>query len=260
MQGICKLCHTDAELQLSHYMGKALYRLCTNGNDKPILVSPGYVKQTQAQIKDYLLCSPCEERFNRNGENYTMTLLNRPEGFKLMDLIRANRPYYTHPETVYRADDIGIDTQPLAYFALSIIWRGSHVWPPKDGFAVGGLNLGVHEERIRRYLLGIGSFPVGAVVKVTAATDMITRGTSDFPRPSPGQADATAFTFITFGLVFDVIIGDPLPEYVYESCCVQSTGKLIFLLADFDKFTSWDYRYCHQNAVIDPKVQRISSS
>jgi len=62
---------------------------------------------------------------------------------------------------------------------------------------------------IRRYLLGIGSLPVGAVVKVTAATDMITQGISDFPGPCPGQGDAMAFTFITFGLVFDVIIGNP---------------------------------------------------
>jgi hypothetical protein len=139
---------------------------------------------------------------------------------------------------------------------LSIIWRGAHVWTSEGGFSVGALNLGVHEERIRRYLLGIGPFPAGTVVKITVATDTITQLHTDFPRHSPEQKDATAFTFVTRGIVFDVVIGDPLPDYVYDNCCVQSPEKLIFV-GDFDKFTRWDIQACRQRAVIDPKLQRL---
>jgi len=56
-----------------------------------------------------------------------------------------------------------------------------------------------------------------------------------YPYPNSEQTDATAFTFITRGLWFDVVAGDPLPEYIYDNCCLNSREKLIFV-GDFDKY------------------------
>jgi hypothetical protein len=58
--------------------------------------------------------------------------------------------------------------------------------------------------------------------------------TMKYPYPNSEQTDARAFTFITRGLWFDVVTRDPLPEYVYDSCCLNSRGKLIFV-GDFQQ-------------------------
>jgi hypothetical protein len=127
--GKCKLCLHEGDLQESHFHGKALYRLSRAENKPPILLSPHLITENQKQIKDYLLCRSCEQQFSRMGENYVMKMVDRDDGFKMMELIRATWNRRTDGEyTVYRGGDMGIDTDKLAYYALSIIWRGTHVW------------------------------------------------------------------------------------------------------------------------------------
>jgi hypothetical protein len=218
-QGICKLCLTDADLQWSHYLPKALYRLQRPDGDNPYFTSSQLIIQDQKQIADYLLCSICEQRFDKFGEKHVLKMVHRnEEGFKLLEIIRAN-PWRRRSEgdyTVYRAADIGVDTAPLAYFALSVVWRGIHIWPTFNGSATGGLQVGVHEEPLRCYLL-------------------------------------------TRGLWFDVVMGDPLPEYVYDNCCVGSRQELIFV-GDFDKYVMWELRSNKQTAKLSKKLEarRIS--
>ena len=171
-RGICKLCLNEDDLQDSHFHGKALYRLSRADGQDPILLSPNLITQDQKQIKDYLLCRSCEQRFSKMGEEYTMGMVDRSkDGFKMMDLIRANHwNRRTAGEyTMYSGASIGIDTDKLAYYALSIIWRGTHVWPTYRDRAAGGLKVGDHEEKIRRYLVGTNPYPPNVVVKVSAS-------------------------------------------------------------------------------------------
>jgi hypothetical protein len=88
-------------------------------------MSPDLIIQGQKQIKDYVLFRNCEQRFTKMGEDYLMRI-----GFRMMELIRANPMRRTEGEyTVYCAAHMGIDTDALAYFALSVIWRGgAHIW------------------------------------------------------------------------------------------------------------------------------------
>jgi hypothetical protein len=250
-RGKCKLCLSEAALQQSHYLGKALYRLSSDDGELPILISPDLVIQDQKQIKDYVLCRSCEQRFTKMGEDYLMRMVNRKDGFRIMDLIRANPMRRTEGEyTVYRAADMGIDTDTLAYFALSVIWRGgAHIWRTFEGRATGGLQLGHHEERLRRYLLGTDPYPQGVIVKISVACDNASQNCSMFPRINPDQPDATSFTFMTRGIWFDVIVGDNLPAYMYRNCCVSSPERLIFV-GDFDRFVTYEVEQSKQTARI----------
>jgi hypothetical protein len=146
-RGTCKLCLNEADLQQTHYLGRAFYRLSSTDSESPILMSPDLVIQDQKQIKDYVLCRNCEQQFTKMGEDYAMRLVNRKDGFKMMDLIRANPIRRTEGEhTVYCATHMGIDTDALAYFALSVRWRGgAHIWGTFEGRATGGLQLGHHK-------------------------------------------------------------------------------------------------------------------
>jgi hypothetical protein len=254
-RGTCKLCLNEADLQQSHYLGRALYRLSSDEGELPIVMSPDLVIQDQKQIKDYVLCWNCEQRFTQMGEDYVMRMVNRKGGFKLMELIRANPIRRTEGEyTVYRAADMGVDTDALAYFALSVIWRGAHIWRTFEGRATGGLQLGHHEERLRRYLLGTDPYPQGVVVKISVACDYASQNVTKFPWPNPDQQDATAFTFMARGIWFDVIVGDSLPAYMYQNCCVSSPEKLIFV-GDFDRFVAYEIAQSKQTARIDAKLQ-----
>jgi hypothetical protein len=222
----CKLCRNEADLQQSHFLSRALYKLSSDDGEMPILMSPDLVIQGQKQIKDHLLCWSCEQRFNGMGEDYLMRMVNRKNGFKMMELIRANPIRRTEGGyTVYSAAHMDIDTNALAYFALSVVWRGAHIWPTFDGRATGGLQLGHHEERLRRYLLGTDPYPHGVVVRISGACDDASQNLVLFPHVNPDLRDAKAFAFMVRGLWFDVALGDSLPASMYRSCCVGFTGE-----------------------------------
>lgn len=239
-RGTCELCLREADLLESHYLGKALYKLSRDEGELPILMSPDLIIQHQKQIKDHVLCWNCEQRFTTMGEDYFMRMVNRKDGFRMNELICANPVRRVEGEyTVYSAVHMDIDTDALAYFALSVIWRGAHIWSTFEGRATGGLKLGHHKERLRRYLLGIDSFPLGVAVKISVALDDTSQNAIMFPHINPDQPDATAFTFMARGIWFDVIVGDNLPAYMYRSCCVSSPEKLIFV-GDFNRFLAYE--------------------
>jgi hypothetical protein len=139
---------------------------------------------------------------------------------------------------VYSAANMGVDCDSLAYFALSAIWRGAHIWRTFEGRATGGLQLGHHEERLRRFLLGGVPYPKGIVVKVSVACDYASQNIVLFPRIHPEQKDAQVFTCMTRGVWFDVAVGDSLPGYMYQNCCVTSPERPIFV-GDFDRFATY---------------------
>jgi hypothetical protein len=214
---------------------------------------------TDRQIQDYVFCPACEKRFDDGGENYVMRLINRKNHFRLFSMVRAT--LRSRPEgeyTVYPAADMNLDTHALAFFALSVIWRGSvHEWS-LNGASLTPLDLGNHQAPIRRFLLDSEPMPKNLCVKVSVATDWASQNCSLFPRVNPDQKDAAAFTFMTRGIWFDVVIGDPLPTYAYDSCCVRSADKLIFV-GNFDRFVRWEHNYAKSTAVIDPRLRSPSS-
>lgn len=258
-RGICRLCLSEAGLCDSHYLGKRLYSLIQTDGEQPVLLSASHIAQTNQQIRDDLLCAECEGRFNDRGERYVTSLVNQHGNFKLLDLIHAAPRMRIEGEfTVYRALDIGVDTDFLAYYALSVIWRGGvHIWWTFKSTATGGINLGVHEEPIRKYLLGIGLFPAGVLLKLSVATDFASQNSVKFPEVSPDQPDATVFTFRALGIWFDVAVGENPPLYMLGSCCVTSPERLIFV-GDFDRYVVYDCLNARRSAQISERLRRPS--
>lgn len=71
----------------------------------------------------------------------------------------------------YSGRAMGIDTEALGFYALSILWKGSvHKWKTfKD--QESAVDLGKYQEPSRRYLAGEAGFPDGVYVIATACTD-----------------------------------------------------------------------------------------
>jgi len=122
--GICKLCLKEKELQDSHLLGRAVYKVIREEGEDPVVMTPDLIVSTSRQVRAHLLCSDCEQRFSKNGEQYFSSVMARKDKFVLLDLLQAVEPIEKQTDhVVYSGLGARIDTNKLAYYALSVLWR-----------------------------------------------------------------------------------------------------------------------------------------
>ena len=229
--GTCKLCLQIRELQDSHLLPAALYRMSRldgTANPNPYLISAKRTIQTSRQIKDYLLCRNCEQRINRGGERCAMRQVNRNGSFPLLGALNSVSASRSSSgfSWYYANDTPSIDRDKLGYFALSVFWRGSvHIWhcPEKKEPPI---QLGIFEEPIRQYLLGLRSFPDDVVILLFVCTDLFSQ--SVFYEPSKGnELDDTTWTFQVRGLNFFLSAKVGKPSGISDACMVTGQQRMI---------------------------------
>jgi hypothetical protein len=95
--GTCKLCLSEGELRQSHLWPAALYALIKKTEDEsPVVMTPKIVLATDRQIWSHLLCGDCEQRLNKYGETYAMSVLQRENAadFKLLSILDVALPFW----------------------------------------------------------------------------------------------------------------------------------------------------------------------
>jgi hypothetical protein len=200
--GTCKLCLKSAMLQDSHYIPRGMYKRIRDAgrkNPNPIRISRTLTSRTSRQCTDYVLCSDCEQRLNRGGETWMMNGVAHGKRFRLRDRLDVALPKHVLSEaTVYSGTAIGIDTNKLGYFALSLVWRGGiHEWPLPFGERSVRLALGPMEESIRKYLLGEDPFPPDAAVVVHVCDDQVSQ--ESILEPCQRVDQGPSFEILTLG-------------------------------------------------------------
>jgi hypothetical protein len=170
-RGVCALCKQDSMLQDSHLMPKAMYRMLRSTdlvNPNPTIISDRAMWETSRQVKSFLLCSACEQRFHRNGEDWMLRYCCRANNeFKLREVLLQNSPVYDDGQVrVYCSRRIEqIDTEKLVYFAASVFWRAAVGRWRVDSTRLDEVELGNDfTEQFRRFLLLEGDFPEGAAI------------------------------------------------------------------------------------------------
>ncbi len=229
--GTCKLCGSVGELRDSHYMPKSAYKLIRRANkNAPVIMKKTVAIQKDEQIKDHILCQWCEQRFSENGEKWVMQFCYREgEGFKLKDLIKASELFGDHKFRVYSAaGSTQIEIEKLAYFAASILWRGSaHKW--KSGRdQLRGIDLGrKYEEELRQYLLGKTAFPSNAVLWVSIIPSAELSSTMLVPY---GEKKGLfwRYKFTIPGITFIFFLGRRIDTNIRRACTYRSPEKFIF--------------------------------
>jgi hypothetical protein len=228
----CKLCRSVGPLRESHYIPKSAYKLIGRANEgAPVILKKKVAIQKDEQIKAYVLCQECEQRFSENGERWVMKFCHRVgEGFKLKDLIESSKPLLVEDKLrVYSAANIAeIDIEKLAYFAASIVWRGSaHKW--KSGRdQVNGLDLGTkYEEELRLYLLGQTPFPRNAVLWVSVIPSAELSNTVVFPTGEK-KGWYWRYKFTILGITFAFFLGGRIDMGIRRFCAYRSPEKFIF--------------------------------
>ncbi len=229
--GTCRLCLREQWLRQSQFLSAFLYRKCFQRdapNPHPVMMTSGRAVPTAMQVRAYLLCAECEERFNKYGETWAAGQVYDGRYFPLLQRLTLALPFLETPKLRgVSGMAAGIDTDKLAYFGLSILWRAAaHKWKMLDGRTTS-VDLGSYEEPIRRFLLGETVLPGDVIVVATACTDWLSQGSFYTPCAVRGNP-YTAYAFLARGISFTVLVGSDLPASMRELCCVASTRKPIF--------------------------------
>ena len=192
--GTCCLCLQVRDLQESHLVPKALYRLARAGtrsrNPNPVIVTTKTLRQTSRQAVRRLLCSDCEGRFDRNGENWVLKNCYRGRGrFRLRTLLEQSQPIYAESGfSICSASNPDVNVEQLVYFAVSVFWRASIAdwWSSEQRYE--SIRLGAKfQEELRKFLLG--EIGLSENFAVTVILSRLTRPVLAFNFPI--QADST---------------------------------------------------------------------
>jgi hypothetical protein len=232
--GTCRLCHKNADLQVSHFLPNAVYAQLREDalkNPHPVLMTEDDSIISSKQIAEHLLCFDCEQRFSKLGESWVLGNMARVTSFPLQDMLTKAKPLGISPDQTFACYSVaatpGIDMDALIYFALSIFWRGAaHQWRNIDKGLMEGIKLGPYEEPIRKFLLG-GPFPDDIVVQVAVwpTKDVIPAAYTPRKGKAPGYH---AFNFMIPGIEFRLLTGKQIPDDVLSSCSHASPQKLIY--------------------------------
>lgn len=229
--GICKLCLETKPLQKSHFIPAALY---------PQARKPSFARRNSQiiqvgiknkHIQDYVLCRDCEQRFDRSGESEVLYWISaKSKTFRLGARLAVALPrdYNPHDSSSrFSGEDIGVDMDKFAYFAISVVWRGAiHDWVLPDGTLRAHDALGDFVEPMRMYLLAQAPLPPDTSVIVLVGSDDDSRKFWTLPEAHV-EADCLNFRFLTFGVLFRVMMGYQQWPYFRENSCT-SPRKCLF--------------------------------
>jgi hypothetical protein len=226
--GQCKLCLQQKQLRESHLMPDALYARGKKGIQYATRSQSG---QNPEHMKAHLLCSNCEQRFNRLGESEVLRWLapKARKQFPLHDRLRVALPCAEIPQySIYKGADVGVDTEKFAYFTLSVAWRRSiHQWMNFDGTPLPPLNLGTFGEQIRTFLAGDTGFPPDTCIQIVVCADSYSREFWTVPTTDV-VCYCLGFDFLARGVWFRGLMGKNLPPNSRHVNCASPYGRILY--------------------------------
>jgi len=166
--GICKLCLEVKMLCDSHLAPAGLYRYCKAKDLGPVRMTATEITATNIEVTAPLLCQECEDRLNRDGENWLLPkLATIDQKFPFYDLVVAVPPDTAGEDfaayACSRNEKIGF--RKLTNFAVGVFWKASvHSW--EEGKTTPMIQLGKYEERLRLFLMRKAQFPEKASLTI----------------------------------------------------------------------------------------------
>lgn len=213
----CALCRCEAQLKNSHVIPEFLYRSLYDDIHRfhQISVDPDQPNLfLQKGLREPMLCEPCEQRLSAS-ERYMSLLLN---GGVSVDVQRVGDRLHLS----------GLDYPKLKLFQLSILWRAS----VSSLSAFSQVDLGPHEERIRKMLLANDPGPTeayGCLMFILMHQDEQLHGLI-VPPTWARLLEQKAYRFVFGGLVFLYVVSStPTPKFV-STHFLQQSGSVIIKL------------------------------
>jgi len=246
--GQCRLCLNQAHLRVSHFIPRAAYKLVrgTGKNPDPLVVQIDKVIQTSAQTRAHLLCNVCEQRLSRNGENaFFRNCYRGPGQFRLLQALRSQNPIFEDERFAVHAMPESEESviEQIGYMGISVLWKSAaHAWKDRDE-TLPSITLGSpYREQMRKFLLGMASFPEQAalIVEVSDETNWLisivgTPATSKWPTHYLHWIDVC-------GLRFNLVVGARMPRRLKELSVFRQGRKCVLLPKQQEATMASDYR------------------
>ncbi len=218
----------------SHLLPKALYRLIKKSQgagNQVVVITRQVATYSDRQVRDYLLCHDCEERFSV-AETWALGHCYRGRGkYDLRDKLQAVAPIWPNERilVIPTLGVAGIEIDKLVYFAASVFWRASvHVW--RFGGIQTTIDLGPrYSEAFRQYLLGDADFPNAAVLWISLCTADGPQLFSAFTPTLARKTECHQYEFAIPGLRFTLFVGADIPNAARQMCTYRSQGNFVYL-------------------------------
>jgi len=262
-EGKCKLCGRVGELQESHLLPAAVYKMCRPESGEitdPISIRNDpkiksfRVFQTSRQITGHVLCFSCEQVLNANGEDWVLPQLSTLQGFPLYEQLTTIKPDLVDGDmAVYASAKVPtIRPDRLVHFAMGIFWKaGVHDWQTGNGTL--RLEFGPYADEIRSFLLAESRFPEHAYLMINVVPP-------SFPTISaylPYRTKVVEFAFHSFyvpGVEFMLTLGKSTPDYLRAMCVASSPARLILLGPSTAQFIGKQFAEAFERGRISPKL------
>jgi hypothetical protein len=234
----CALCCENKDLQDSHFMPRGLYRIARDSSslagssEDPVIITTDGSYRTSKQIKSYLLCKDCEQRFSRLGEDLIISeCLHENGSFKLRDKLNALYPTWTDKQSSWFAEAAltNVDINRYRYFAASIFWRGS-VWPRKySGSEAYKGSLGLkYQEEFQHFLNEESRFPSNAFLVIFVASESAPLAYTTAPSVS-NESGYHIHKFHIPGIEFRMFLGNKI-NYEFKFIFDKWSTNVMFVL------------------------------
>src|SRR6266404_2162375 len=212
MVGKCCLCLEQRELQRSHLLPKALYRLIGSGTnpDHPdtVQLSSRGIKKSSEQVWRHLLCVECEDRLNKNGEKWVLHNCYRGRGIFRLRAELMTRPNLSPGAKIEIYSAAAEEMTKLAYFCTSVVWRASLCDWVCRGEKYERIDLGPYQEKIRKYIRGEASVPDRVALEIELSGLPHPKLAMNLPLTSRAES-SHCYSFHIPGMTFAVMVGGP---------------------------------------------------
>ena len=131
LMNICALCLTENYLKESHLIpSRFCYKKIKSEGKNPIYIGEDKTFSTSKEIKAYLLCDKCEQRFGIKENIISRNLIQHDKSFPLQDKVKKLKLICeTDNGEAFEGIEIKELCNDLGYFASSVFWRSSvHEW------------------------------------------------------------------------------------------------------------------------------------
>ena len=248
----CALCKNTRPLCDSHLLPKSAYailRQLNPGLGSPLLMDDDSFCYADKQLKSYLLCEDCEQRFRARGEDWVMANCYRgPSNFRLKRVLEAHGPFGSNQNgQLFAVRDIAdVHIHELIYFASSVFWKaGAETW--RRSKKPIHIELGKYLEHLRLYLLDESTFPKDMALHVwVSCWDIDAKESRLSAVCHPPQSDriegVRSHKFGIPGLSFQLMVGSNIPDKysVYATSAPLGVIGIIPRLDFADAFSMMD--------------------
>jgi hypothetical protein len=243
----CALCLLQKQLQKSHLIPASMFRIIrkSQGSD-PVFMTAKRISTSSRQITAHELCLDCEQLFRKNGEDWMAGQVFQGNHFPLLNSFKyAMADWGTADHAAYSGTACGTDVEKVIYFGASVLWRSSIRRWTIGSAETTTVDLGLHQETLRKYLHGEAPFPDGVVI-VTLCTDFESQGFF-FSPTAIRDGIVAGYSVNLLGVYYRFFFEPGVPRDFYRYSCVHSERKRI-IIADHSKQSMHSFAHLRKTA------------